>query len=98
MTEKDKEWHKIGITLTGCLGICQCQRKLKSFVNVLIRIYNKYKNNTKNWTEEEYIILSFLDSRGLITHGTNCEYPIILDNDFWKYVNLIKDNEFLEDN
>lgn len=34
----DKEWHKIGDKLTTYLGICGCQRKLKSIIDVLVTI------------------------------------------------------------
>ena len=99
----DKEWHKIGDKLTNYLGICGCQRKLKSIVDVLVRIYDKGKTGKHNWTAEEYLILAMLDARNLITHGINCEYPIILhmprnNDDFWEWINSIKDNPNLDDN
>jgi hypothetical protein len=99
----DKEWDKISYKLTNYLGICGCQRKLKSIIDVLVRIYDKGQAGEHNWTPEEYLILAMLDSRGLITHGVNCEYPIILhmtrnDDDFWEWVNSVKDNPNLDDN
>lgn len=108
-----KEWHKIGDKLTAYLGICGCQRKLKSIIDVLVRIYDKGQTGEHNWTAEEYLILAMLDARKLITHGVNCEYPIISPTmtrdevlifnnlytvDFWEWINSVKDNPNLEDN
>lgn len=100
MRDKDKEWHKIGDKLTSDLGICGCQRKLKSIVEVLNNILDKFENNNTSYTGEEYLILALLDTNtNLIYHGTNCEYPII-DNtiDFWKWIREVRNSEFLEDN
>lgn len=100
--ENTDEWHKIGNKLCDFLGICHCQRKLKSIVNVLVSIHNKEK--TRDFTGEEYLILALLDSKNLITHGVNCEYPIILhmhksdQEDFWAWILKIKDSPYLEDN
>lgn len=98
-----KEWHEIRDKLTNYLGICKCQRKLKSIINVLVRIYDKGQNGIHDWTAEEYLILAMLDARGLITHGINCEYPIILhmnrnNDDFWEWIKTVKDNPNLDDN
>ena len=95
-----EEWHKIGNKLCTYLRICKCQRKLKSIVDILIKIYEKGKNNERSWTSEEYLILAFLDSINLITHGTNCEYPIMIstNSDFWEWLYSIKDNPNLCDN
>lgn len=95
------EWYKIGNKLTKTLRICGCQRKLKSIIEVLNRIRDKYEHGNTEYTGEEYLILALLDSNtdNLITHGTNCEYPIFQDLDgFWKWVREVKDSEFLEDN
>lgn len=93
-----KKWHEMGNKLTNYLCICHCQRKLKSIVDVLVKIYDKSKTEKPEWTSEEYLIISLLDSIGLITHGVNIEYPIIIDNEFWQWINSIKDDENLEDN
>jgi len=97
------EWHKIGDKLCAFLKICACQRKLKSIVEVLVRIKEKGEKGDHGWTAEEYLILAMLDSRDLITHGINCEYPIILhmngqQEDFWEWLEKIKDSPYLEDN
>lgn len=98
--ENLKEWHKIGYKLCGYLKICSCQRKLKSFVTILANIYSKkeYLRTGEEFTGEEYMILAMLDSLNLIVHGTNCEYPIILENEFWDFINEVKDSPYLEDN
>ena len=96
------EWYEISDKLTNYLGICGCQRKIKSIIDVLVRIYDKGQAGKHNWTAEEYLILAMVDSRDLITHGINCEYPIILhmtrdDDDFWEWINSVKDNPNLND-
>lgn len=103
--ENTEEWHKIGNKLCNFLGICSCQRKLKSIVDVLVRIHEKGTRTDEtvhNYTAEEYLILALLDDKNLITHGVNCEYPIILhitkEEDFWEWVLKIKDSPYLEDN
>ena len=98
-----EDWRRIGTKLTSYLGICPCQRKLKSIIDVLVRIYDKGQIGEHNWTAEEYLILAMLDARDLIAHGTNCEYPIIVhlrqnNDDFWEWINSIKDNPNLIDN
>lgn len=99
MTIKEiDQWHLIGNKLTVDLGICRCQRKLKSFIDILAGIHKKSLTNDYNYTGEEYFILAFLDSKDLITHGTNCEYPIVLDTEFWRWVLEVKDSPYLEDN
>jgi hypothetical protein len=93
------EWHKIGNKLTSYLGICSCQRKLKSIVEILIHINIKISNHDWNaLTMNELLITALLEKRGLITHGTNCEYPFIGNEEFWNWLSEIKDNEYLEDN
>jgi hypothetical protein len=99
------KWHEIGDKLTAYLGICSCQRKLKSFIDILVRIWENGNSRKvllgeeqRPWTGEEYMILAFLDNRNLICHGTNCEYPIIVDNEFWQWVLSVKDSPYLEDN
>ena len=94
------EWHKIGDKLTSILGICHCQRKLKSFVDILVSIHNKC--NVRNWdalTMEELFICAFLDKLGILCHGTNCEYPIVAGAEaFWEWIFEIKDSPYLQDN
>lgn len=95
-----EEWHKIGNRLTYFLDVCACQRKLKSFVNILVSIHNKCKS--QSWSEltmEELFICALLDKKGIICHGTNCEYPIIAGAEaFWDWIMEIKDSPYLEDN
>jgi hypothetical protein len=98
-----EEWRFIGAKLTDYLRICSCQRKLKSIVDVLVRIYEKRNDDEPAWTDEEYLILALLDSIGLVTHGSNIEYPIILDmtrrgDDFWEWIMKVKDDPNLENN
>lgn len=110
--ENIHEWHKIGDKLCGYLMICSCQRKLKSIVGVLVRIWEKghtSKDNgytplrdsqpeTHGFTPEEFLMCAWLDRVGLITHGVNCEYPIIHNNEFWDWLLSIKDSPYLQDN
>jgi len=98
--ENLEEWHKIGDRLCKYLGICPCQRKIKSFIDILANIYKKkeYLKTGEQFTIEEYMILAVLDSLNLVVHGTNCEYPIILENEFWDFINEVKDSPYLEDN
>ena len=96
------EWEEMRDKLTNYLGICECQRKIKSIVDVLVAIYDKGKTEEHDWTAEEYLILALLDAIGLITHGINCEYPIIIhltdkEDDFWEWINSIKNNPNLQD-
>lgn len=70
---------------------------------MLVRIYEKGKADKQNWTSEEYLILAMLESKDLITHGINCEHPIMLHtrksgDDFWEWICSIKDNSNLIDN
>ena len=98
-------WHEIRGKLTKHLDICGCQRKLKSIIGVLVGIYDKGQSGGHNWTAEEYLILAMLDAKGLIVHGINCEYPIITHplsgsdvDDFWRWINSVKDSPNLSDN
>lgn len=99
------EWKKIQRRLCYYLQICSCQRKVKSLVDVLVRIWDNghYREEDgcsprRPWTDYEYLILAQLDQLQLITHGINCEYPIITTNEFWEWLLSIKDSPFLEDN
>lgn len=98
--ENINEWHKIGNKLTGYFKICQCQRKLKTIVDNLVSIYEKLKERDFNFTGAEWLLIAMMDrSSDAITHGTNCEYPILQEDDpFWKWLLEIKDNPYLEDN
>lgn len=96
------EWHKIGNKLTAYLGICRCQRKLKSIVDDLLRLKEINQKvydsgGDRNFTGAEWALLAMLESRDLVTHGVNCEYPIIY-GEFWEWLEEIKDNPNLEDN
>lgn len=99
------EWHKIGDKLTGYFGICSCQRKLKSIIDNLYSIYEKCNGaqegtHERDFTGAEWLLIAILDKgSNLITHGINCEYPIInSDDEFWKWIIVVKDNPNLEDN
>ena len=95
------EWHKIGNKLTKELHICGCQRKLKSIIEVLNNIRDKHENGNDSYTGEEYLILALIDANTnkIITHGTNCEWPILTDLDgFWKWIREVRDSPYLEDN
>lgn len=81
-----KEQKVIEQKLSRWLGICHCQRKIKSIVTVLSNIKYKIENKEKSWTGEEYLIVALLDSNGLITHGVNIEYPILAKEDFWLFI------------
>src|SRR6478752_669190 len=95
-----EEWNKIGDKLTSILRICNCQSKLKSIVKILISIRDKCE--AMEWyklTPEELFICAFLDREGILTHGTNCEYPIVAGAEaFWEWIDEIKNNSDLEDN
>jgi aspartate oxidase len=94
------EWHKIGDKLTDYFGICRCQRKLKTIVDNLLSIREKCLNGYRDFTGAEWLILAIMDRNSTaIMHGTNCEYPIIMNDDpFWKWLDEIKDNPNLKDN
>lgn len=97
----DKEWHEIGNKLAGFLGICDCQRKLKTIVDSLVVIYSKLERGEKEgFTGAELLIIAILDRHtDAITHGTNIECPILMkDSKFWKWLLEVKDNPNLEDN
>lgn len=101
--DKDKRWHEIGNRLTGYLGICGCQRKLKSIASELMDIYqkiNRYHNEGEpmNFTGAQYLLTAMLERQGLICHGVNCEYPIITNTEFWNWIIEIQNNSALEDN
>jgi len=101
----NKEWHKIGNILTYYFGICRCQRKLKSIVDDLVRIKQKCIDandlgTPRDFTGAEWLLIAIIESKSdAITHGTNCEYPIIMREDpFWKWLDKVKNNPNLEDN
>lgn len=109
MTGKElEEWYKIGNKLAAYLNICSCQRKLKSIVDNLVSIYEKcigaYEGtHTRDFTGAEWLVLALLENAEmkphLITHGINCEYPIInQEHEFWKWLLEIKDSPYLIDN
>ncbi len=106
MNQKEtNEWHKIGDKLTNYFGICSCQRKLKTIVDNLLSIKQKCidaydKETPRDFTGAEWLVIAQLDKYSTsITHGTNCEYPIInQDDDLWIWLNEIKDSPYLIDN
>lgn len=103
--ENIEEWHKIGNKLCNYFGICNCQRKLKTIVDNLVSIYEKCNGayegtHERDFTGAEWLVIAQLDKYSTaITHGTNCEYPIInKEDDFWKWIMEIKDSPYLKDN
>lgn len=97
---KDMEtWKQINRKLTSYFEICRCQRKLKSIVDSLLLIREKCNNQEFEFTGSEWLLLALLEKHSLITHGVNCEYPIIEeDQDFWKWLLILKNNPNLIDN
>ena len=103
--EKHKSWHEIGDELTSKFNICGCQRKLKTIVDNLYSIYQKLitfqdTGDDLDFTGAEWLLVAMIDKNTkAITHGVNCEYPIInQDDEFWKWVIETKDNPNLKDN
>lgn len=96
--ENIEEWHKLGNKLSEQLGICNCQRKIKSITTVLLNIKHKSESNTHGYTAEEHLICALLHRIGIMTHGINAEYPYLVDNEFWQWLENIKDDPNLSDN
>ncbi len=96
----DKEWHKIGNQLTSYFQICGCQRKLKTIIDNLVEIKQKLIDRNFNFTGAEWLLIASMETfSNAITHGINCEYPIIIEDDpFWKWLDEVKDNPNLVDN
>lgn len=95
-----EEWHKIGDKLTNYFGICNCQRKIKSIIDNLVSIYDKCLKSDYNFTGAEWLVIALMDRKSnAISHGINCEYPIIMKEDpFWIWINEVKNSPYLEDN
>lgn len=95
-----KEWHTIGDKLTAIFNICSCQRKLKTIIDNLYEIYVKLENQNFTFTGTEWLIIAMIDrNTDAITHGINCEYPILnKEDELWKWILEVKDNPNLEDN
>jgi aspartate oxidase len=94
------EWHRLGNTLSDYLGICRCQRKLMAIYRILTSIKDKcISNNWEELTYDELLICALLEQKNIITHGTNCEYPIVNSaHPIWKFLEDEKDNENLVNN
>lgn len=92
----NREWHDINHKLTEFLGICDCQRKLKSIVDILITIRDSL-NTGRKLTPEQLFICALLDGKAF-SHGINAEYPIITEIQFWDWLDNIKNDSNLEDN
>ena len=93
--EKDFEnWDNLQYRLTTFFGICSCQRKLKTIIDNLVSIKEKLIDRNFNFTGSEWLIIAILDKNtDSITHGINCEYPIInTENPMWKWIDEVKDN------
>lgn len=102
---EEESWHEISEKLANYFQICSCQRKIKSIVDNLLAIKKKcidaYELDTpRDFTGAEWLIIAQLDSfSNSVTHGINCEYPIINKHDeFWVWLDKIKDNKNLIDN
>ena len=100
MELNSREWHKIGDKLTSYFGICHCQRKLRSIILNLVSIKEKCIKRDFNFTGAEWLLIAIIEKNSnLITHGINCDHPIINENDpFWIWIDEVKNNPNLEDN
>jgi hypothetical protein len=96
--EHIEEWHELGNKLSEQLGICNCQRKIKSITTVLLNIKHKSESNIHGYNSEEYLICALLNRIGLMTHGVNSEYPYLVEHEFWEWLEIIKDDPNLIDN
>lgn len=95
-----KRWNEISETLTEYFQICSCQRKIKSIVDNLAEIKDKCERRDFNFTGAEWLLIAIMDARShAVAHGINCEYPIIRSSDdFWQFIDSVKDDPNLEDN
>lgn len=92
-------WHQMNKYLTTTLGICDCQKRIMSIVKSLAAIKGKILRRELKFSANEVLIVAFLDAKGLLTHGTNIEYPILDEsNEFWVWIDKIKNDPNLEDN
>ena len=91
---------KIGAKLTSYFGICSCQRKLKSIIDNLENIKEKCLDRNYEFTGAEWLLIALIErNSNAITHGVNCEYPIINQDDpFWIWIDKVKNDPNLEDN
>lgn len=100
--ENLEEWHKIGDRLCQIFNICSCQRKLKTIIDDLYSIHQQLiKRDMKyNFTGCQWLIIAMLDKHTeAVTHGTNCEYPFINENnEIWKFILESHKNPHLKDN
>lgn len=101
----NESWDAISIKLTSYFNICSCQRKLKTIVDNLLSIRKKCLDadnlgTPRDFTGAEWLVLAILEQKhSSVTHGTNCEYPIIMENDpFWEWLDIVKNNPNLIDN
>ncbi len=96
----NKEWHRIGDELCRIFNICSCQRKLKTIIDNLYSIYLRLEKRDFTFTGTEWLIIAMIDRNSdAITHGINCEYPILnKDNYIWKFIIESYNNPNLEDN
>ena len=92
------EWKKINTRLTNELGICNCQRKLKSIIDCLVEIKRKIESGKYGYNGHEFLICALLEQKGLIEHGINCEYPILMNDNFWQWIEETVKNPNLSDN
>ena len=92
------EWKEINKRLTSELGICSCQRKLKSIIDCLVQIKRKTESGNRVYNGQEFLICALLEEKGLIEHGINCEYPLLWNDDFWQWIEETAKNPDLCDN
>lgn len=94
------EWKKIQEVITGTFRICECQRKIKTIVDNLYEICVKLDERNFTFTGTEWLLIAMMDkSSNLVTHGINCEYPILNKEDiFWQWIVEVKDSPYLKDN
>lgn len=95
-----ESWGQINKKLTSFMGICSCQRKLKSIINGLALIYEKGQTGEYPFDGNEWLLIALLEKHpdDIVTHGINCEYPIFREHAFWDWVLETKDNPNLSDN
>lgn len=94
-----ENWKEISYKLVNYFGICNCQRKIRTIILDLHRIKTKCLNSDYSFSGSEWLLLAIMESNDLVTHGINCEYPIINETDpFWVWVDEVISNPSLEDN
>ena len=90
-TNNYDSFEEVRIKLSVYLNICPCQRKLRSIVDQLYNIKrNIYRLNPIN--SEDVLLCAILDKLNILEHGINCEYPILTNMEFWKFIDKCYSN------